>query len=70
MRTGTPFLCAALIQPGGGMVTRWWLKYTNVSTQCQALSRYASVGAIREGLGNTRKRRQRSDNRPWQAMRS
>ena len=24
--TGTPFVCAALIQPGGGMVTSAWLK--------------------------------------------
>ena len=33
--TGTPWVWAALTQPGGGTVTRWWLKYTNASRQRQ-----------------------------------
>ena len=36
--TGTPFVCAALIQPGGGMVTSAWLKYTNTSMLLHCVS--------------------------------
>lgn len=33
--TQTPCLWAALVQPTGGTVTMWWLKYTKMSTYCQ-----------------------------------
>lgn len=33
--TQTPCLWAALVQPTGGMVTMWWLKYTKMSMYCQ-----------------------------------
>lgn len=34
-KMGTPCLWAAFTQAGGGIVMKWWLKYTKMSTQDQ-----------------------------------
>jgi hypothetical protein len=40
-RTLVPCKWAELIHTGGGMVTKWWLKYTNVSMPAQWKKRYS-----------------------------
>ena len=41
-RTFVPCLCEQSVQPGGGIVMEWWLKYTKISIRCQCVRKYCS----------------------------